>query len=340
MSDGMGKMFRILNLKSFMGLSKKGKLFLFLTATITILILIIFVKAGSGKQILTEDGGSQKINLNDKEKMNTYVLIVRGEKGGEKFKKEISVTLGKQKKESKTKDKKRLQHKKSKDEEFNENISEIVEQIENKDPSDDGKVILPRKLKDGTKLTWKEETNKNWFFAVLSIFLIIVFIKRQADAEAKRKQEIIRNSFIVSLPDFIGRLRLLMGGNCILDDAVNKILDSYKFSNDRTPFKDAMLNCRKAAKAGNLSIWIMLKRTAEFVNIMEFSLLVSTLMENRNVGTSINEKLAIQEKDVWEVRKNNAKMKIEKAGTRLSIPMGAMLLALIMVTAGPALLEV
>ena len=64
------------------------------------------------------------------------------------------------------------------------------------------------------------------------------------------------------------------------------------------------------------------------------------LMENRDRGTDLWEKLAEQSEALWTERKRAATEKIRLAESKMSFPLGIMLMALIIITAAPAMMQI
>ena len=64
------------------------------------------------------------------------------------------------------------------------------------------------------------------------------------------------------------------------------------------------------------------------------------LYENRNRGTEIWDKLSVLSEDLWSERKRLCMEKIKKSETRMSFPLGIMLVSLSMMTSAPALMQI
>ena len=63
-------------------------------------------------------------------------------------------------------------------------------------------------------------------------------------------------------------------------------------------------------------------------------------MENQNRGTDLWDKLAEQSEMLWEERKRAAMRKIRLSESKMSFPLGILLIALIVITAAPAMLQI
>ena len=73
--------------------------------------------------------------------------------------------------------------------------------------------------------------------------------------------------------------------------------------------------------------------------ITELSRLISIILESRERGTDLREKLRAEGEMLWEKRKKQAEELGKKADTKLAIPLGMMLISLLLVTAAPALMQ-
>lgn len=75
-------------------------------------------------------------------------------------------------------------------------------------------------------------------------------------------------------------------------------------------------------------------------NVRELARVASILLENQNRGTDLWEKLAEQSELLWEERKRTAMSRIRLAESKMSFPLGILLMALIIITAAPAMLQI
>ena len=75
------------------------------------------------------------------------------------------------------------------------------------------------------------------------------------------------------------------------------------------------------------------------MHIRELSRMVNLIRENRCAGSDLLEKLAAEGEALWLARKKRAEEKGRAAETKLAIPMSVTLLALVAVTAAPAMMQ-
>ena len=150
----------------------------------------------------------------------------------------------------------------------------------------------------------------------------------------KQKEEII-----MALPGFINQLLLLMNSGTAVKDAFCRIAGSYTVLPEarKNSFTEAVCSIYdNSCKTGENVIagfycYSRLSGVKELANI---------LMENRDKGTDLWEKLAEQSDALWAERKRLALEKIRLAESKMSFPLGILLIALIIITAAPAMLQI
>ena len=71
----------------------------------------------------------------------------------------------------------------------------------------------------------------------------------------------------------------------------------------------------------------------------EFSRVSGILLDSRDRGTQMWDRLAEEGERLWEERRIRAMEKIKIAESKMSFPLGIMLIALIIITAAPAMLQ-
>lgn len=151
-----------------------------------------------------------------------------------------------------------------------------------------------------------------------------------------------RQEIIISLPGFINQLLLLMNSGAVVTEAFCKIAESYKSLDERRQnyFTREICNIYEASMKNGENVINGFYNFARCSNVRELARVASILLENQNRGTDLWEKLAEQSELLWEERKRTAMSRIRLAESKMSFPLGILLMALIIITAAPAMLQI
>ena len=79
---------------------------------------------------------------------------------------------------------------------------------------------------------------------------------------------------------------------------------------------------------------------SRFSNVKELTRVAALLMENRDRGTDLWEKLAEHGDALWAERKRSVMEKIRLTESKMSFPLGMLLISLIIITAAPAMMQI
>ncbi len=151
-----------------------------------------------------------------------------------------------------------------------------------------------------------------------------------------------REDIIMTIPAFINQLLLLMNSGIVLQDAFCKIADGYgRLPNDRQNyFTREINNIYLTSSRSGENVIVGFYKFSKFSNVKELSRVANILMENREKGTQLWDKLAEQSEALWAERKRLAMERIRLAESKMSFPLGFLLLALIIITAAPAMMQI
>jgi len=153
--------------------------------------------------------------------------------------------------------------------------------------------------------------------------------------KAKQKEDIL-----FSLPGFINQLLLLINSGQTLDDSIIKIAKSYEKSDKRESnyfIKGVYSLIEKKEKTGE-NILGLFYEFSRFSNVKELNRIANLLIENQSKGVDLFEKIAYEGDSLWAERKRLSMEKIQKADTKMALPLGIMLIALIIISAAPAMM--
>lgn len=317
---------------------KKVKQRVILVTVLMILFLVaLIVKPNEfkGKYITNQSGniiGIQRGSLNNQERYNLHLAII---KNGEKS--ERSLVINKQA----AKDDKNKEIKKNNEEAERENeINSIITDIE----MSDKKVIkFPAKLSDGSVLVWdieKESVAK--YFSIPFVYILLVFlIIKTKDSGKKNIEDENRKDIVRCLPRFTNQLLLMMNAGMILSDAFEKISRSYQLMDkeNRGCFESELIDIANSNLDHRDSTACLVNEWAKKHNVKELMRIATILIENERKGSDVIDNLSRESKYLWDDRKIIARESGKMIDTKMSYPMGLLLLLLIVITMAPALLN-
>lgn len=157
----------------------------------------------------------------------------------------------------------------------------------------------------------------------------------------KKELEIRRNNVIYNLPEFVNLIVLFLGSGTHLEDSIKKIINSYiGIKNiDKDYFKNGMIKILDEHNKTGESITILFYEFARKTNVKELTRVANIMLENRLKGTMLWEKLKYEGEEIWKERKRLSQEKIKLLDSKLAFPLSISLIALIIIAAAPALLE-
>lgn len=161
-------------------------------------------------------------------------------------------------------------------------------------------------------------------------------------SKIKKTMEKNRNEIITALPCFINQLLLLMHSGVILTDAFCRIAEGYGNLDEKRKnyFTRQVYNIYVASQQNGENVIAAFCKFARASNVKELARVASIMNENLSRGSDLWEKLAQQSETLWEERKRNALSRIRLSESKMSFPLGILLMALIIVTAAPAMLQI
>lgn len=219
-------------------------------------------------------------------------------------------------------------------------INGIITDIE----MSDKKIIkFPAKLSDGTILVWnleREDLSKYFIIPIVYIFLVILIIKTK-DKEENNEEDENRKDILRSLPRFTNQLLLMMNAGMILSDAFENIARSYELINneDKGCFEKELIEVADNNAEHRVSTATLINEWANKHNVKELMRISTILTENERRGSDVIDNLGRESKYLWDDRKIIARESGKMIDTRMSYPMGLLLLLLIVITMAPALLN-
>jgi tight adherence protein C len=215
-------------------------------------------------------------------------------------------------------------------------LDEAIRTVEN---SEGARAELPRVLEDGTMLLW-EKPDSTGKYTILMLFpaMVLFFYNGEKEKHARIARE-KKDSVLKTLPSFNSQILLLLGSGLIFEEAFGRVADGYEARKKRNYFEDVIVEIRKKAVESNVSVVRIMDIRSSEIGVREFTRVKEIIVTARYKGNDLSEKLADEGEILWNRRKKAAEEKGKLAETRLSGPLAMLLLALIGVTAAPAMMQ-
>lgn len=160
-------------------------------------------------------------------------------------------------------------------------------------------------------------------------------------SKQKKLREAQRTEILYTLPGFLNQLLLLVGSGMVLTDALRRIADGYMAlpPKEQNYFTGSFTQLwQESARTGE-SLLAAFRRFSRFSHVKELNRVTGILEENQTKGSALWEKLQEQSEALWTARKQITLARIRMAESKMSFPLGIFLIALIMMTAAPAMLQ-
>lgn len=156
----------------------------------------------------------------------------------------------------------------------------------------------------------------------------------------KKKEDDIKEKIIMELPSFINELLLFLSSGMVLNEALVVIAKEYqKHKTENNAFADEFCKIYYDSQKAGRSFVYMFNAYGKRSQIKELSKLTNILEDGEKKGINLTEKLSELSKNLWEDRKKKSMEKIRMAETKMSFPLGLLLIALIIITAAPAMMQ-
>ena len=160
--------------------------------------------------------------------------------------------------------------------------------------------------------------------------------------EKRKVAEQNREDIIITLPGFINQMLLLMNSGMIMQDAFCRIAENYaQYTQKRQNyFTEQVVKIYSESKRNNENVIAGFYKFSRLSGVKELTRVAAMLLENVDRGTDLWEKLAEHSEALWAERKRAVLEKIRLAESKMSFPLGIMLIALIIITAAPAMMQI
>ena len=310
-----------------------------LTLISALLVLAIVVKGPeiSGKLIVNESGnviGIQRSSLSKSERYELEVIVndVAG-----MIERNVSLTL---QASDNGKRSVLIDDEVTRENEIDAGLDALISEMEY---SKAKKVMLPSSLPDGTGLSWnsREDRSQNkTLLVIIVVYISLVSIVIASSFKPDKGEEDARKSIMKGLPRFCNQLFLMMNAGLILSDAFDTITASYESCNEGSlsPFEKELAELKDSTDGHRISTASVLNEYALRHDVKEMIRIASILNENEKRGSDVIDSLARESRYLWDERKIVARESGKMIDSKMSYPLGLLLIVLIVITMAPALL--
>jgi len=222
---------------------------------------------------------------------------------------------------------------------LNRTVREVVSDLEENREGDI--IFLPEENADGVRFTWREKS-EGYAGAVLLVgifVMLFLYITRYRGAERMAKK--YRSDVCSEFPAVPERMLLLIDGGMTAYNAMIRISKDFgKHSGYRkSPLAAEIEEIGKRVDLYNANLiqeWKELSARMQSGDMLRFC---SIIEDNITKGSDLYSKLQLECKNLRESRKKLVQEKIRLMDSKMMIPMMLMLFSLIIVAAGPAVME-
>ena len=308
-----------------------------LITALLILALVIRGPEKSGKLIVDSGGDVIGIDRNSLSRSERYDLrLVIGEES-ETIQREVTLVLQAANDGSGPA---LLSSEDDREAEIEAEVDSLISEIEY---SKEKKISLPSKLPDGTEIRWTSADRKAGPAAVMIplIYTALILILAADAAKEDKTEAEERRAIQRGLPRFCNQLFLMMNAGLILSDAFDTITDSYKERNEESlsSFERDLAGLSEATCGHRISTAHVINEYAVRHDVKELIRISAILSENEKRGSDVIESLARESRYLWDERKIVARESGKAIDTKMSYPLGLLLIVLIVITIAPALLN-
>lgn len=324
------------NIKKIFDSDLKKQLIWISIVAFIFLVIILIKPRMNGKYIVDNKGNVVGIEQRGEVDFAEFDLIANVQRGN----KSISQDVKLRKQNERNNDKASSNSSHDVEAEMSASLGIAVSRLED---SKSKKINLPSKLDDGSTVKWSKSSkvNRDWM-TIPFLYMLIGFAVIMNKYEKLRKSdENQRKQILKALPRFTNQLLLMMNSGVILTDAFHKICNGYSMMEEESQgeFERNIITMTESAELTNRSIPQLFSELARRYSVKELMRISTVLRENEKRGSNIQEKLERESAFLWEVRKVIAREQGKLIDTKMTYPLGLLLILLIVITMAPAMMS-
>lgn len=308
-----------------------------LVTALLILALVIKGPEESGKLIVDSNGNVTGIHRNSLKRSERYDLglVINDEK--ETIQRDVTLVL-----QASGGENNGTVHsaEPDRDAEIEAEVDSLISEIEY---SKGKRIQLPSKLHDGTLIRWTGADKKAGpavlMIPLIYVALVVIMVMDAAKEDKTEAEE--RKVILRGLPRFCNQLYLMMNAGLILSDAFDMITGSYQERKEQSlsSFERDLAGLREETCGHRISTAHVINEYAVRHDVKEMIRISAILSENEKRGSDVIESLARESRYLWDERKIVARESGKAIDTKMSYPLGLLLIVLIVITIAPALLN-
>ena len=308
------------------------------TLITALLILALVVKGPeeSGRLVADRQGNIIGINRKSMDRSERYDLSLEIEDGKEVITRDVILTL---QAETDGRSGIRLNKEESREAELDAAIDNMISSIEY---SREKKIRLPSELPDGTAVRWMGARQSPGSVIVIIplmyVSLVVLMAANSMKTDKTAAEE--RRSIMRGLPRFCNQLYLMMNAGLILSDAFDTISTGYESNKNCSSFERDLVELRDTTDGHRISTAQVINEYAVKHDVKELIRIAAILTENEKRGSDVVESLERESKYLWDERKTVARESGKAIDTKMSYPLGLLLILLIVITMAPALMNI
>ena len=308
------------------------------TLVTALLILALVVKGPeeSGKLVADRNGNIVGINRRNLDRSERYDLSLEIKDGNEIITRDVVLTL---QAESDGHSVIGLSKAENREAEIDAAIDNMISSIEY---SRGKKIKLPLKLPDGTAVRWmgSEHSAGPVIVVIPLMYVSLVVLMAVSSLKGDNTAAEERRSIIRGLPRFCNQLYLMMNAGLILSDAFDTISAGYESGKSCSSFERDLAGLREATDGHRISTAQVINEYAVKHDVKEMIRISAILIENEKRGSDVIESLERESRYLWDERKTVARECGKAIDTKMSYPLGLLLILLIVITMAPALMNI
>ena len=308
------------------------------TLVTALLILALVVKGPeeSGKLVADRNGNIVGINRRNLDRSERYDLSLEIRDGSEIITRDVILTLQAEPDGSSGI---RISKAESREAEIDAAVDNMISGIEY---SRGKKIKLPLRLPDGTAVRWMSaEQGAGPIIVIIPLMyvsLVILMAAGSLKGDSTAAEE--RRSIMRGLPRFCNQLYLMMNAGLILSDAFDTISAGYETGKSCSSFERDLAGLREATDGHRISTAQVINEYAVKHDVKEMIRIAAILIENEKRGSDVIESLERESRYLWDERKTVARECGKSIDTKMSYPLGLLLILLIVITMAPALMNI
>ena len=307
------------------------------TLITALLILALVVKGPeeSGRLIADRSGNITGISRKSMDRSERYDLSIEIEDGGKTAVRNVTLTL---QAEEDGRSPSGMSRAETREAEIDAEVDSMISSIEY---SRKRKIRLPSALPDGTSIRWMaaERSAGPVIIVIPLMYVTLVAVMAANTLKEDRTASEKRRSIRRGLPRFCNQLYLMINAGLILSDAFDIISEGYGANKTCSPFEKDLAELREATEGHRVSTAQVINEYAVKHDVKEMIRIAAILNENEKRGSDVVESLERESRYLWDERKTVARECGKAIDTKMSYPLGMLLIVLIVITMAPALLN-